>query len=108
MRSPFSTPDTEHYLEPGRSPLIPLSCLLAIAVAVAVTGAELGGRFAIVTGAFALIALATRVPRVLPVLAVVTLGVAAFSVHFGGQSLPTLAAHVQHAVTAAHRHGVAK
>jgi len=101
MRVPFRTPaDQRDYLEPPRSPLIPLTCLLAVVGAIAVVGTELGGRLAIIAAVFAGVALATRVPRVLPVTAVLTLALAAFAVLVGGESIPTLVTHAHHALAA--------
>ncbi len=105
MRIPFhSANDERQYLEPPRSPLIPLTCLLAVAAAVAIVGAQLGPRFALMTAAFAGVALLTRVPRVLPVTAALTLLVALFAVKLGGQNAAAIGAHVQH-MAVAHAHG---
>ena len=94
MRLPSLTPtDTRDYLEPPPSPLLPLSCLLAIAVAVAVVAAELGGRLALITAGFVAVTLTTRLPRVLPVTAALALLIAAIAV---------LAAPGGTAVTTAH------
>jgi hypothetical protein len=108
MRIPFRTPaDERDYLEPPRSPLIPLTCLLAIAGAAAVVGFELGVRLALITTVFAAVAIVTRVPRVLPVATVVTLLIAAFAVLAGGESAPALAAHVHH-IAVAHKQAAYK
>lgn len=94
MRLPFLTPtDTRDYLEPPRSPLLPLSFLLAVAVAVVVVYAELGGRLALITAAFAAVTLATRLPRVLPVTAALALLIAGIAVLAGPGSAAVLAAH---------------
>ena len=94
MRLPFLTPaDTRDYLEPRPSPLLPVSCLFAVAVAVAVIAAELGGRLALVTAAFTAVTLATRLPRVLPVTAALALLIAGIAVLAGPGSAAVLTAH---------------
>ena len=95
MRLPFLTPtDERDCLEPPPSPLVPVSCLLAIAVAVTVVYAELGGRLALITAAFAAVTLATRLPRVLPVTAALALLIAAIAVLADPGSAAAIAAHV--------------
>jgi hypothetical protein len=94
MRLPFVTPaDQRDCLEPPPSPLLPVSCLLAIAVAVAVVAAELGGRLALITAAFAAVMLATRMPRVLPVTAALALMIAGIAVLAGPGSAAVITAH---------------
>ncbi len=104
MRVPFRS-EQATYLEPARSPLIPLSCLLAVAVAIAVLGAEMGARMAIMAAIFSIVTLATRVPRALAAVAVVTLAVAGFAVLVGGQAA-AVASTLPHAV--AHPQGARK
>ena len=94
MRFPFPAPaDQREYLEPPRSPLLPLSCLLAVVVAIAVVYAQLGGRLALMTAGFAAASLATRLPRVLPVTAALALLVAAVAVLGDSGSASVVAAH---------------
>jgi len=101
MRLPFLTPtDQRDCLEPPPSPLLPVSCLLAIAVAVAVVAAELGGRLALIAAAFAAVTLATRLPRILPVTAALALLIAAIAVLAGPSSATVIAAHtITHTTT---------
>lgn len=101
MRLPFLTPThTRDYLEPPPSPLLPVSCLLAIAIADMVVYAELGGRLALITAAFAAVTLATRLPRVLPVTAALALPIAGIAVLAGPGSAAVIAAHtITHATT---------
>ena len=98
MRLPFRTAgdQLDHLVEPGRSPLIPLTCLLAIAGAIAVVGFEVGARLALITAAFTAVGFASRLPRVVPGLAAVTLLIAAFTVLVGGHSAPAVAAAAHH------------
>ena len=103
MRVPFRPREKQQYLEPPRSPIIPLSCVLAIAVACSIVRAELGGRLALITAAAAAVAILTRLPRILPVVAVGALLVAVFAVANAGDALPTVGAHVAH--VALHHHG---
>jgi hypothetical protein len=94
MRLFFLTPPEERdYLESPRSPLLPLSCLLAIAVAVAVVAAELGGRLALITAGFAAVTLATRLPRVLLVTAALALLIAGIAVLASPAGATVIAAH---------------
>ena len=101
MRLSFLAPaDKRDYLEPPPSPLLPLCCLLAIAVAVTVLYAELGGRLALITAAFAAVTLATRLPRVLPVTAALALLIAGIAVLAGPSSAAVIAAHtITHTTT---------
>lgn len=101
MRLCFLSPaDQRDHLEPGPSPLLPLSCLLAVGAAVAVVAAELGGRLALITAAFTAVTLATRLPRVLPVTAALALLIAAIAVLAGAGSDAVIAAHsVTHTTT---------
>lgn len=94
MRPSFLSPcEKRDYLEPGPSPLLPLSCLLALAAAVVVVAAELGGRLALITAAFTAVTLATRLPRVLPVTAALALLIAAIAVLAGPGTAAVIAAH---------------
>lgn len=94
MRVAFRTPaERREYLEAPRSPLLLLSCLLAIVVPVGVVGAELGGRLALMSAAFVVVSLATRLPRVLPVAAALVLIVAALALLAHPAPVPVLAAH---------------
>ncbi len=96
MRLPFATTD-EHvgYVEPAPSLLLPLSCLLAIAVAVVVVDARLGSRLALITVGFAAASLTTRLPRILAVTAVLCLVVAGIAVlDVPGPAPVAAAAHV--------------
>jgi hypothetical protein len=81
MPLPFATTG-EHvgYVEPAPSLLLPLSCLLAIVVAIVVVDARLGSRLALITVGFAAAALTTRLPRILAVTAVLCLVVAGIAV----------------------------
>jgi hypothetical protein len=96
MRLPFATTD-EHvdYVEPAPSLLLPLSCLLAIAVAVVVVDARFGSRLALITVGFAAASLTTRLPRILAVTAVLCLAVAGIAVlDVPGPAPVAAAAHV--------------
>jgi hypothetical protein len=77
MRLPSAiTGEHRDYVEPGGSLLLPLSCLLAIAVAIAVVDAMLGARLALIAVGVAAASLTTRLPRILAVTAVLCLVVA--------------------------------
>lgn len=93
MRLPLHRSDSRDYLEPAPSPVLPLACLLAILVALGVVDVRLGSRLALVAGAFAAVSLATRLPRVLPVTAVVCLAIAGLVVLAGPGSTPAASAH---------------
>lgn len=81
MRARFAaSPGDRDDLEPARSPLLPLSCLLAIAVAIVVIDARLGSRLALIATGSAAASLTTRLPRVLAVTAALCLVVAATAV----------------------------
>lgn len=96
MQLPFRTSAADrNYLDPAPSPLLPLSCLLAIIVALVVLGAELGPRLALIAAVFAAVSLATRRPRVLPLTAALCLVLAAVTVLDG----PGSAAVAAHTVT---------
>ena len=101
MRLSFLTPtDERDYLEPPPSPLLPVSCLLAIAVAITVVYAELGGRLTLITAAFAVVTLATRLPHVLPVTAALALVIAGIAVLAGPGGPAVIAAHaITHTTT---------
>ena len=103
MRLPFAPAD-EHvdYVEPAPSLLLPLSCLLAIAVAVVVVDARLGSRLALIMVAFAVASLTTRLPRILALTAVLCLVVAGIAVLDVPGAAPVAAA--AHAVTHARHH----
>lgn len=95
MRIPFPTrAAARHDLEPAVSPLLPLSCLLAIAVAIGVVDAQLGSRLALISAALAGVTVATRLPRVLPVTALLCLVIAEIAVLGNPASAPVAAAHV--------------
>jgi hypothetical protein len=101
MRVPFATsPDDRDYLEPARSPLVPLSWLLAVVVAIVVVDVRLGGRMALLAAAFGAVSLATRLPRVLPVTAVLLLVIAGLGMLDAPGSASVVAAHAfMHATT---------
>ncbi len=101
MRLSFLSPaEKRDCREPAPSPLLPISCLLAISVAVVVVAAELGWRLALITAAFAAVTLATRLPRVLPVTAALVLLIAAIAVLAGPGSAAVIAAHtITHTTT---------
>ena len=103
MRLPFRTSDGRDYLEPAPSPVLPLACLLAILVALGVVDVRLGPRLALVAGAFAAVSLATRLPRVLPVTAVLCLAIAGLVVLTGPGGTPAASAHAaRHATLRTH------
>jgi hypothetical protein len=93
MRLPFQTSDDREYLEPAPSPVLPVSCLLAIVVALVVVDVRLGSRLALIAAAVAAVSLATRLPRVLPVTAVLCLVIAGIAVLGGPGNAAVLAAH---------------
>jgi hypothetical protein len=93
IRLPFRTSDDRDYLEPAPSPVVPLSCLLAIVLALGVVDVRLGSRLALIAAAFAAVSLATRLPRVLPVTAVLCLAIAGLVVLAGPGGAPAAAAH---------------
>lgn len=96
MQLPFRAAcDDRDYLEPGPSRLLPLSCVLAMIVGVVVLGAELGERLALIAAGSAVVSIATRLPRILPITALLCLAVAAIAVLVG----PASAAGVAHALT---------
>lgn len=90
MRLPFHTSGDGNYLEPAPSPV---SCLLAIVVGLVVVDARLGSRLALIAAAFAAVSLATRLPRVLPVTAVLCLAIAGLAVLGAPGNAPVVAAH---------------
>jgi hypothetical protein len=94
MRLPFRTADDRDYLEPAPSPVLPLSCLLAILLALVVVDVRLGSRLALIAAVFAAVSLATRLPRVVPVTAVLCLALAGLAVLAGPGGTPVAAAHV--------------
>lgn len=69
-----------HYVEAAHTPLLPACYLAATVVAVLATWQTLGQRPAVILAALAALALATRLPRILPVTALVTLLLAAAAV----------------------------
>jgi hypothetical protein len=92
-RLPFRTSDEREYLEPAPSPVLFVSCLLAIVVALVVVDARIGSRLALIIAAVAAVSLATRLPRVLPVTAVLCLAIAGIAVLGGPGNAPAIAAH---------------
>jgi hypothetical protein len=95
MRMPFtSSPDDGDYLEPARSRLPTLACLLAIAVAIVVVDVRLGSRLALITAGFAAASLTTRLPRVLAVTVALCLLVAAIALLAAPGSASVTVAHL--------------
>jgi len=98
IQLPFRTSaDDRNCLEPAPSPLLPISCLLAIIVALAVLGAELGPRLAVVAAMFVAVSLATRLPRILPLTAGLCLALAAVTVLHGPASAGVATQAITHA-----------
>jgi hypothetical protein len=93
MRPPLPTSDDHEYLEPAPSPVLPVSCLLAIVVALVVADVRLGSRLALIAGASAAISLATRLPRVLPITTVLCLAIAGIAVLGDPGNTPAIAPH---------------
>jgi hypothetical protein len=89
MRLPFHTSGDREYLEPAPSPVLPQSCLLALVV----VDVRLGSRLALIAAAVAAVSLATRLPRVLPVTAVLCLVIAGIAVLGGPGNVAVIAAH---------------
>jgi hypothetical protein len=89
MRLPFHTSGDREYLEPAPSPVLPQSCLLALVV----VDVRLGSRLALIAAAVAAVSLATRLPRVLPVTAVLCLVIAGIAVLGGPGNAAVIAAH---------------
>jgi cell division protein FtsW (lipid II flippase) len=93
MRLPFRTTEDRDSLEPAPSPVLPLSCLLAIVVALVVVDVRLGSRLALIAAVFAAVSLATRLPRVIPVTAVLCLALAGIAVLAASGRAPVTAAY---------------